>query len=118
MGPDCYERNLEEDSHSLRKQMYYHDHLYLLLFFELHTETSYSVMIANVASCNVMTFGYQPLCVSVPNFRVTLVKSVSNTEGLSFCPKTVMSSYFVMALDNSAIVPKNEVMSENTPFWL
>lgn len=50
-------------------------HLYLLLYFELHAETSYSVMIANVVSCNVVTFGCQPLCVSVASSRVTLGKS-------------------------------------------
>ncbi|KAH7145070.1 hypothetical protein DER46DRAFT_88455 [Fusarium sp. MPI-SDFR-AT-0072] len=81
----------------------------LLLCFELLTETSYSVMIANVVPCNVMTFGYQPLCISVPSFMVTLVKSAMLRKELLSRLKTVMSSYFVMALDNSAIVPNNEV---------
>jgi hypothetical protein len=33
----------------------------------------------------------------------------SHFKEIPSCPKTVMSSYFVMTLDNSAIVPNNEV---------
>lgn len=41
---------------------------------------------------------------------------ISHVKEPLSCPKTAMRSYFVMTLDSNAIVPKSEVLNENTPF--